>query len=115
MTGIRTIIDDYVATSDFAHVEVGRAITPEEARRRHLIQSLLQADGLDLTGYRQRFGTGATEDFAPEIALLAERGFLVDSPDLLWLSPEGLAHSDAIGPALFSAAVRADMASYQLK
>ena len=34
---------------------------------------------------------------------------------LLRLSPEGLAHSDALGPALFSPAVRAAMASYELK
>ncbi|MFC8778146.1 coproporphyrinogen III oxidase family protein, partial [[Kitasatospora] papulosa] len=34
---------------------------------------------------------------------------------LLRLSPEGLAHSDALGPELFSPAVRAAMAAYEAK
>ncbi|WP_035842206.1 STM4012 family radical SAM protein [Kitasatospora azatica] len=112
-TDVRTIIDDYVATADFTRAEWGRPLAPEESRRRHLIQSLLQADGLDLADYRNRFGTEAAEDFAADLAGPALRGRLLVSQDRLRLSPEGLAHSDAIGPALFSDAVRADMASYR--
>jgi oxygen-independent coproporphyrinogen-3 oxidase len=89
----------------------------EEARRRHLLQSLLQAEGLPLAEYRARFGTAPGEDFAEELERFADRGWLDDAagPDVLRLSPEGLAHSDAAGPELFSAAVRRRMAAYEPK
>ncbi|WP_103503084.1 STM4012 family radical SAM protein [Streptomyces sp. SM14] len=133
MPQIRSIIDGYVAARDFGHAEVGRWMDAGEARRRHLLQSLLQADGMPLADYRARFGTDVGEDFPAELAHLTERGWLVaaDGPHeaapeaggsgaaragrLLRLSPEGLAHSDAIGPRLFSPAVRAAMDSYELR
>ncbi|WP_329585936.1 STM4012 family radical SAM protein [Kitasatospora sp. NBC_01250] len=112
---VRGIIDDFVSTTDFAHAEVGRPMTLAESRRRHLIQSLLQAQGMEIADYRRRFGSTPAEDFAAELAALDGHGHLADVPGWLRLTPEGLAHSDAIGPALFSAEVRADMASYQAK
>ncbi|ADI05693.1 coproporphyrinogen III oxidase [Streptomyces bingchenggensis BCW-1] len=118
MREIRGIIDDYTArpAADFARAEVGRAMTADEARRRHLLQSVLQAEGMPLAGYRARFGTDPAEDFPAELARFAERGWLdPDAAGLLRLSPEGLAHSDALGPELFSPAVRAAMAEYDLK
>ncbi|GAA0669101.1 STM4012 family radical SAM protein [Kitasatospora atroaurantiaca] len=112
---VRGIIDDYVATEDFGHAEVGRVIVPEEARRRHLIQSLLQAEGLEPADYRRRFGSDVAEDFGAELAALTDQGRLEESRGRLVLTPEGLAHSDSVGPALFSSAVRTAMASYELK
>ncbi|WP_191971564.1 STM4012 family radical SAM protein [Streptomyces luteolifulvus] len=121
MHQIRSIIDDYVSrpATDFAHAEHGRPMNPDEARRRHLLQSLLQAEGLQVADYRARFG-GRTpaDDFAAELERFADRGWL-ESGDphaaVLRLTPEGLAHSDAIGPELFSPAVRAAMAAYERK
>ncbi|MFF3504553.1 STM4012 family radical SAM protein [Streptomyces sp. NPDC003247] len=118
MHEIRGIVDDYVSrpAADFAHAEYGRRIDADEARRRHLLQSLLQADGLPLADYRARFGGTPADDFAPELARLADRGWLTDDdPGTLRLTPEGLAHSDAVGPELFSPAVRAAMAAYERK
>ncbi|MFE2284342.1 STM4012 family radical SAM protein [Streptomyces sp. NPDC059443] len=117
MRQIRTIVDDYVdrPEADFARADHGRWIDAEEARRRHLLQSLLQARGMPVADYRGRFGTGPWEDFPAELAAFSERGWLVDDPALLRLTPEGLAHSDAAGPALFSADVRAAMAAYERK
>ncbi|MFJ3981715.1 STM4012 family radical SAM protein [Streptomyces fungicidicus] len=121
MHEIRGIVDDYVArpAADFAHAEYGRRVDAGEARRRHLLQSLLQADGLEVAGYRARFdGRTPLEDFPAELARFAGRGWLHDTgPDaaLLRLTPEGLAHSDAVGPELFSPAVRAAMAAYERK
>ncbi|MFD3934314.1 STM4012 family radical SAM protein [Streptomyces sp. NPDC058611] len=117
MREIRTIVDDYVARprADFARAEYGRWIDADEARRRHLMQSLLQAAGMPVAGYRERFGNDPREDFPAELAAFAARGWLTDDPGLLRLTPEGLAHSDAVGPALFSAEVRAAMAAYARK
>ncbi|MFG3044673.1 STM4012 family radical SAM protein [Streptomyces sp. NPDC048241] len=117
MHEIRHIIDDYVTRSaaDFAHAAYGYPMTGDEARRRHLLQSLLQADGLPVADYRARFG-GRTpaEDFPAELARFADLGWLESGP-VLRLTPEGLAHSDALGPELFSPAVRAAMAAYERK
>jgi oxygen-independent coproporphyrinogen-3 oxidase len=118
MHQIRGIIDDYVScdTPGFAHAEVGYRMDAHEARRRHLLQSLLQADGMPLADYRARFGSAPADDFGPELERLAGRGWLTDAdPTTLRLTPEGLAHSDAIGPELFSPAVRAAMAAYERK
>ncbi|WP_405921102.1 STM4012 family radical SAM protein [Streptomyces sp. NBC_00122] len=117
MREIRGIVDDYVGRSeaDFARAEYGRWIDGDEARRRHLLQSLLQAEGVAVAEYRERFGSGPREDFPAELAAFAERGWLSEAPGLMRLTPEGLAHSDAVGPALFSAEVRAAMAAYERK
>jgi oxygen-independent coproporphyrinogen-3 oxidase len=122
MHEIRSIIDDYVSrpAADFAHAEYGRRMTGDEARRRHLLQSLLQAEGLQVADYQASFG-GRTpaDDFETELQRFAERGWLEDSgaqqDTVLRLTPEGLAHSDAIGPELFSPSVRAAMAAYERK
>ncbi|MEH0573480.1 MULTISPECIES: STM4012 family radical SAM protein [Streptomyces] len=116
MHRIRGIIDDYVATADFTRAEAGHPMNRHEARRRHFLQSLLQADGLTVDDYRGRFGSAPADDFGTELARFADRGWLTDSdPGTLRLTPEGLAHSDAIGPELFSPAVRAAMAAYERK
>ncbi|GAA3138899.1 STM4012 family radical SAM protein [Planomonospora alba] len=115
---VRAIIDDYVrlAPQEFGVANVGFRLDGEERRRRHLLQSLLRAEGLDEAGYRDRFGTGAAEDFAEELARLAERGWLEQAgAGRLRLTAEGLARSDAIGPALFSGRVRELMAQYEAR
>lgn len=117
MREIRGIIDAFTTTPDFTRAEVGRYVDDDEARRRHLLQSLLQAAGLERAEYRARFGTDPDEDFPSELGRFAARGWLTGPADNgpLRLSPEGLAHSDALGPELFSPAVRAAMASYEAK
>ncbi|MGP3634940.1 STM4012 family radical SAM protein [Streptomyces sp. 24-1644] len=117
MREIRGIIDGFTTTEDFSRAEVGRYVDGDEARRRHLLQSLLQADGLESAEYRARFGTDPYDDFSSELDRFAARGWLAGPAGRgpLRLSPEGLAHSDALGPELFSPAVRAAMAAYEVK
>ncbi len=125
MTEVRGIVDDYVSrpAEDFDRAEVGWAMDAEESRRRHLVQSLLQTEGLDTDGYAERFGTRAEDDFAAELDRLHSRGWLADDSRTgeaygsgrLRLTPEGLAHSDAVGPGFFSAPVAARMAAYQAR
>lgn len=117
MREIRAIIDDYTATEDFTRARVGRWVDADEARRRHLLQSLLQARGMETDAYAERFGASVFADFAAELGRFEGLGWLDPTAPagLLRLSPEGLAHSDALGPALFSPAVRAAMAAYEPK
>ena len=117
MGEIRSIIDGFTTTQDFSRAEVGRWVDGDEARRRHLLQSLLQAEGMEVAGYRERFGAAPADDFPVELARFAALGWLdpAAAPGRLRLSPEGLAHSDALGPELFSPAVRAAMAAYEPK
>ncbi|WP_433256263.1 STM4012 family radical SAM protein [Streptosporangium sp. CA-135522] len=128
---VRAIIDDYVrlAPGEFAVANVGFHLDEDERRRRHLIQSLLQAEGLDPVAYRERFGAEVTADFGEELERLTVRGWLepvrppgpargtsgseVGGAGRLRLTAEGLARSDAIGPALFSGRVRELMAGYE--
>lgn len=105
-SGVRGIIDDYVATADFGRAGVGYRLDADEKARRFLIQSLLQAPGMDLGDVDERFGA--------ELELLRARGFLA-SAGRLRLSPEGLAWSDSVGPMFFSEPVRAAMRAYELK
>ncbi|MFD7590717.1 STM4012 family radical SAM protein [Kitasatospora sp. NPDC059811] len=114
-TEVRGIIDGFVATEDFHHAEVGHRMSGEEPRRRHLVQSLLQAEGMPLADYRARFGSTPAADFPTELAEFTARGWLADDQDRLVLSPEGLAHSDAAGPMLFSPEVRSLMTAYEAK
>ena len=110
---VRTIIDTYTETTDFSRAVCGRAIAGDEAERRYLLQSLLQAEGFAVAEYHRLFGRDPHDGFPAELEALAARGWLQD-PDSgrLRLTPEGLAYSDAIGPELFSPAVRAAMAAY---
>ncbi|MGW6694814.1 STM4012 family radical SAM protein [Rhodococcus sp. NPDC054953] len=112
---VRAIIDDYVATpaGDFRRAVVGHQMTGDEARRRHLLQSVLQAAGMPVADYRSRFGAAPAEHFGDELGRWAGRGWLLDDGDRLRLTEEGLAYSDALGPELFSPRVRAAMAAYE--
>ncbi|WP_326641068.1 STM4012 family radical SAM protein [Streptosporangium sp. NBC_01755] len=121
---VRAIIDDYVRleTEGFAVANMGFRLDDDDRRRRHLIQSLLQAEGLDPMAYRARFGAGVETHFGEELERLAERGLLerdapppggTARPGWFRLTAEGLAHSDAIGPGLFSGRVRALMAGHE--
>ncbi|NYH52082.1 oxygen-independent coproporphyrinogen-3 oxidase [Nocardiopsis arvandica] len=117
--GVRSIIADYVDRdrADFTRAEVGFHLDEDERRRRHLLQSLLRAEGMDTAAYAERFGSHPRQDFPGIFAALDERGWLErgGAPDLVRLAPEGLAHSDAIGPMFFSAGVRALMADYEAR
>ncbi|WP_308169687.1 STM4012 family radical SAM protein [Acrocarpospora catenulata] len=112
---VRAIIDEFVGLprAEFAFANIGFALDDAERRRRHLIQSLLQADGLDRAVYRERFGSDVLADFS--LDAFAERGWVEDDSARVRLTPRGLAHSDAIGPALFSDRVRDLMDSYDLR
>ncbi|MFC4604176.1 STM4012 family radical SAM protein [Rhodococcus kronopolitis] len=112
---VRAIIDDFAASTvaDFRRAVVGHAMTEDESRRRHLLQSVLQATGMPLADYRSQFGADPHEHFGVELDRWTQRGWLRSDGDRVRLTALGLAYSDALGPELFSARVRAAMAEYE--
>jgi oxygen-independent coproporphyrinogen III oxidase len=115
-TGVREILAAYMAKTDdaFDFVDYGFKLDGAEQRRRFIIQSLLQVEGLDINAYRARFDSEAIDDL-PELARLEDRGLAMRDDDWLRLTEVGLEISDVIGPALYSARVRNLMEGYQLR
>jgi oxygen-independent coproporphyrinogen-3 oxidase len=115
-TGVREIIAAYVAKPDeaFDFADYGFSLDGSEQRRRFVIQSLLQVEGMDFAAYRARFGSEALDDL-PELARIENRGLAARDNDRLRLTEAGLEMSDVIGPALYSARVRDMMEDYQLR
>jgi len=113
----QAILDAYVGRGEaaFGQVAHGFPMSGPEARRRFVIQSLLDGEGLDRAAYRARFGTVVDEDL-PQLAELRGRpwvdGAEADDP-LLRLRPEGWRYSDALGPWLYSAAVHEAMGEWE--
>jgi oxygen-independent coproporphyrinogen-3 oxidase len=114
--GVKEILADYLARPDeaFDLADYGAALDEEEQRRRYVIKSLLRADGLSLAAYRAWFGTAALDDL-PELVELAPRGLATHEDACLRLTDRGLELSDAIGPWLYSAAVRHQMEAFELR
>lgn len=112
---VRAIIDDYVSRTetDFQRADYGTVMTDDETRRRYLLQSVLQAEGMPVIDYQQRFGAGPDTHFGTVLDRWRQRDWLTTNQDHLMLNAEGLAHSDALGPELFSTSMRAAMAAYE--
>jgi oxygen-independent coproporphyrinogen-3 oxidase len=113
---VKEIIADYLArtSADFATAEHGFALDADEQRRRYLLQSILNTEGLDIARYTARFGTDPAEDF-PDLHIFAELGLLEYDADRYFPTPLGLERSDALGPWFFSQRVRSLMAEYAPK
>jgi len=112
---VREIIAAWCARSDAEHgvVDWGFRLDGDEQRRRWVALTLF-GDGLDLEAYRRRFGSDAFVDL-PALARLEPLELARRSDGKLRLTARGLERSDAIGPALFSDAVRARMAAWELR
>jgi oxygen-independent coproporphyrinogen-3 oxidase len=115
-SGIRAILADYLArpTGQFAYADYGFRLGAEEQRRRFVLQSLLQRDGLDFSAYRRRFDTDVAADF-PELAELEQQGLADFGPEGIHLSEFGWERSDTIGPWLYSPRVSELMRSFELR
>jgi oxygen-independent coproporphyrinogen-3 oxidase len=114
--GIKGIIADYLARSDadFAAADHGFALDADEQRRRYLLQSILNVEGLDVGRYAARFGSDPADDF-PDLRTFADLALLEYNGKRWVPTPSGLEWSDAIGPWFFSGRVRALMAGYEPK
>jgi len=115
--GIRGIVGAWVERSEaeFAAARYGVELDGDEQRRRYLIQSLLQREGLSHADYRARFGTAAGEDFGRELGELVDHELLADTGERLVPTLRGLEWADAIAPWFYSAAVRAASREFELR
>ncbi len=114
-SGVRTILADYIRRSaaTFAAAHYGIALDAEEQRRRYIIQSLLQVEGLAFAAYWQRFGSAALSDL-PMLAELEQHGLATTTSERLRLNDAGIERSDTIGPWLYTRPVRESMAEFEL-
>jgi oxygen-independent coproporphyrinogen-3 oxidase len=101
------ILADYLQRThdDFGRIDYGIHLDADEQRRRWLIMSLLQVEGVARAAYRLRFGADALAEF-PQLGELAPAGLATINDARIVLTPAGLERSDAIGPWLYSPAVQ---------
>lgn len=112
-SGVRSILHDYLGREpqEFQAASHGYVLNCDDQRRRYVIQSLLQVEGLLRYLYRDRFGADVLTHL-PLIRELSESGLTGESPDRIYLTAAGLERSDAIGPWLYSPAVRQRMEAF---
>jgi oxygen-independent coproporphyrinogen III oxidase len=113
---VKGIIADYLARTrnELAHAHHGFALDADEQKRRYILQSILNAEGLNASRYAERFGTDAADDF-PDLLAFTELGLLAFDGAKWTPTPLGLERSDALGPWFFSAQVQRLMAEYEVK
>lgn len=109
--GVKEIIADYL-TRDLTVADYGYELNDDDQRRRYLLQSLLNVDGLDGARYRSRFGSNPSDDF-PDLATFADLGLLKRDGDSWRPTALGLERSDALGPHFFSDRARRLVAEYE--
>lgn len=111
--GVRAILDQWMQRTehDFGFADWGIWLTEEERQRRYVIQSLLHYQGLDQNQFTQTFGK-TPQEVVPRLKQLAISGYVEEVVDRLRLTPEGMAMSDAIGPALYSDFSREKLAEF---
>ena len=114
-TGVRMIIETFNTrdAASFGRADYGAVLDREEQKLRFVIKSLLRAEGVSQSLYRQRFCSSMTAD-VPQLGELLELGLAADVDGCLQLNAEGLAWSDTIGPWLYSDATTARMNAYEL-
>jgi oxygen-independent coproporphyrinogen-3 oxidase len=112
---VRGIIGEYLARGDaeFARATWGVRLDGGEQRRRHVLKTLLRADGLSRAEYRARFGGDVLEDL-PELAAMIDEGLLAGG-DTLVPTARGLERSDVLGPRLVSTGMATRMRTAELR
>lgn len=110
---VAAIINDYVAQTrlDFASAKYGIRLSEDDRKRRHLIKSLLKAEGIDRARYQSLFASDLYLDF-PELPTLVEMNLAIEDGVWLRLCGDGLGYSDLIGHWFISAEVKQQMQEY---
>jgi oxygen-independent coproporphyrinogen-3 oxidase len=115
-SGVQSILADYLSRGpkSFSQAQYGYRLPHGDQRRRFVLQSLLQVDGLNRDAFAVRFGLDVMDDFS-QLAELTESGLAEFDDRSVRLTPAGLERSDAIGPWLYSPRVRKLMDEFDLR
>lgn len=114
-TGVKAILNEYLNDSEaeFERASYGFYLSEEERKRRFLIQSLLNAEGLSFAFYEREFGCDARAEWP--LGELCELELAQEDDGLLRLTDAGMERSDELGPFFASEAVRAQMEGFALR
>lgn len=115
-SGVRAILDDYQQrdAAAFREADYGFWLDDEERKRRFLIQSLLQSEGLSFDAYRAQFGSDALGD-VEQLHELTALKLATDDGKYLRLNDAGMERADVIGPWLASTRVVEQMTEFALR
>jgi oxygen-independent coproporphyrinogen-3 oxidase len=111
---IRGIIEKYIAKPHFNEVDYGIELNKEEQQRRFVIKSVLHGAGLDLNRYSTLYGNDALQQY-PLLPELIKADMAMMQNKILRLTDNGLDHSDAIGPALYSDPIKQLINEFELQ
>lgn len=113
---IKNLIEEFAArdADSFRVASHGIELNIDEQKRRLVIQSLLQTEGLDFEMYRRRFGCDALSDFE-DLSLYLREGYFEFQQNRMVITPSGLELSDSLGVKLYSSTVQHRMSEYQLR
>ncbi|HUP14049.1 MAG TPA: hypothetical protein VM187_17635, partial [Niastella sp.] len=111
---IRSIIEKYIAKSNFNEVDYGIELNKEEQQRRFVIKSVLHGTGLDVNRYQILYGHDAIQQY-PLLQELLNSDMAFIQNGVLCLSENGLDYSDAIGPALYSEGIQQLITEFELQ
>ncbi|HEY2253181.1 MAG TPA: STM4012 family radical SAM protein, partial [Planctomycetaceae bacterium] len=102
-SGVAAILAEYLRcdSTNFAAARHGIALDDEDRRRRFVILSLLQREGVDRRDFARRFA-GDVLEYLPQVGDLEALGLAIVTPDRIRLTDDGIERSDAIGPWLYS-------------
>lgn len=113
---VKGIIKDYLTTTQdqFKFANYGFYLDQDEQKRRYVIQSILQSDGLNLKSYQDRFGSDVCNDL-PQLNQLIGDQLAYQKDDIILLNDHGMEQSDRIGTLFYSEQVKNLMQSYQMR
>ncbi len=106
-------IQHYINQSkdELAIAQNGFFLDENEQKKRYVIKSFFKKEGIALKNYENYFKTSVKQDFK-QLDLLIDAHLANETDDLISLTPDGLALSDAIGSWLISNEVKQKMQKY---
>lgn len=110
----RSIIEDYVSAERYDTADYGFILNDAEQKRRFVLKALLHSEGLELSGYKERFGSDAIAEHADLQELIRLELAMLDA-GIVRLTVQGMAYSDAIGDEFISSEVRERMNGYIIR
>jgi oxygen-independent coproporphyrinogen-3 oxidase len=110
---VKNIIEDYcqLSVAEFSVASYGFLLTEEDRRRRFIIQSLLQNEGLNLNEYEATFGHRLLDHFSG-LSQLIDLNLALANNGTIRLTPLGFKFGDIIGPWLMSDTVKSSVHEY---